>query len=150
LNENISVMLLDEYGYEIMRYWDDPDEDDLQYAVVREYAEQWKHIKKIVVGPADLIFETKDYTLWNELTASRIDSLLEASGDVMVGSEPLAWELLKLKKLSDIQIMTVPILLGAGEKSYEDTGEVHLELKNHKIFENGWTYMHYEVINEKG
>lgn len=147
LNERNTVMILDRQGYEIMKYWDEPTENDLQYEMVRAYAEQWKYIKKIVVGDAGAIRE-KNYTLWNELTAERIDTLLaEASGDIVVGSSPLAWEFLRLKRLNDIQIITVPILLGAGYKNYEDSGEVSLELINHKIFEDGWTYMHYKVNN---
>lgn len=146
LNERNTVMILDRQGYEIMKYWDEPPESDLRYEVVRAYAEQWKDIKKIVVGEVGAL-EGNNYTLWNEVTVDRIDTLLaETSGDIIIGSSRLAWEFLGLKKLSDIQMITVPILLGAGDKNYEDSGETPLELVDHKIFENGWTYMHYKVI----
>ncbi len=147
LNESNTVMILDRDGYEIMKYWDDPTENDLQYEVVRVYAEQWKYIKKIIVGDIGAI-EEKNYTLWNEVTAERIDTLLaNESGDIIIGSSPLAWELIRLKKLNEIQMIIVPILLGDGVKNYKDSGEVPLELIDHEIFENGWTYLHYKVIN---
>ena len=147
LNESTTAMLLDREGYEIMKYWDEPPESDLQYEIVKVYTEQWKHIKKIVVGDAGAI-KGENYTLWNEVTAEGIDTLLaESSGDIIIGSSPLAWELLRIKKLSEIQMITVPILLGAGDKNYEDSGEVPLVLIDHKIFENGWTYMHYKVVD---
>lgn len=150
LNENTTVMILDRDGYAIMKYWDDPPEDDLRDEAVRVYAEQWTHIRKIVVGEDETIQQKKNYTLWNEMTADRIDSLLaETPGDVTVGSPLLACKLLRLKKLSGIQIITVPVLLGAGEKNYADCGEFPLRLINYKIFENGWTYMYYQVIYEQ-
>ncbi|SDK38837.1 hypothetical protein SAMN05660472_01173 [Natronincola ferrireducens] len=72
------------------------------------------------------------------MTAEGIDSLLhETSDDVIVGWAPLAWNLLKYKKSSDIQIVTVSIMIGDGVKNYEHFGEVHLELIGHKIFKNG-------------
>lgn len=145
LNESNTVMILDGEGYEIMKYWDNPPESDLLDFAVRIYAEQWKDIKKIVVGDVGAIGK-ENYSLWNEVTTERIDTLLaETTGDIVVGSSPLAWKFLGLKKLTDIQIITVPILLGAGDKNYEDSGEVPLELADHKIFENGWTYLHYKV-----
>ncbi len=150
LNENTAVMILDRYGYEIMKYWDDPTDSDLLDEPVRSYAEQWKHIKKIIVDDTSGMQEREDYLLWKELTAERIDNLLDkVPGDVLVGSSSLAGDLLKLKKLNGIQILTVPVLLGTGTKNYADSGEFQLELIDYKIFENGWTYMYYKVLNER-
>lgn len=150
LNESTAVMLLDRYGHEIMKYWDDPPESDLLDEPVRAYAEQWKHIKKIIVGDTDGMQWREDYALWKELTAERIDNLLDkVPGDILVGSSSLAGDLLKLKILNGIQIITVPVLLGAGTKNYADSGEFQLELIDYKIFENGWTYMYYKVLNER-
>ena len=149
LNESTAVMMLDRYGYEIMKYWDDPPESDLLDEPVKAYAEQWQLIKKIIVGDTDGIQRREDYSLWKELTVEHIDNLLdEVPGDILVGSSSLAGDLLKLKKLNGIQIITVPVLLGAGTKNYVDSGEFQLELIDYKIFENGWTYMYYNVLNE--
>lgn len=150
LNESTAVMMLDSDGYDIMKYWDDPPESDLFDEPVRTYAEQWKHIKKIIVGDTgDVQKQREDYVLWKELTAERVDNLLEtASGDVLVGSTSVAGDLLKMKRLNGIQIITVPVLLGDGTKNYTDSGEFQLELREYKIFENGWTYMYYKVLNE--
>lgn len=150
LNESTAVMMLDRAGYEIMKYWDDPPKSDLHDEPVRAYSEQWKHIKKIIVGETGGIQLRDDYSLWKELTAEQIDNLLDkVPGDILVGSASLAEDLLKLKKLNGIQIITVPVLLGAGTKNYADSGEFQLELIDTKIFENGWTYLYYKVLNEQ-
>lgn len=149
LNDSTAAMILDRSGYDIMKYWDDPPADDQRDEPVRAYAEQWKHIKKIIVADDIDALQKDNYSIWPELTAARIDSLLaETPGDVLIGSASLAWALLRLKKLSGIQIITVPILLGAGDKNYADAGEIPLALIDHKIFENGWTYAHYKVLDE--
>lgn len=148
LNESTAVMLLDRDGYEVMKYWDDPPESDLDDEPVRAYAVQWKSIKKIIVGDAAGFALGEDYAVWKELTAERIDALLTTvPGDVVVGSESLAADMLKIKKLNGIQVITVPVLLGAGTKNYPDSGEFQLALRDYKIFDNGWTYMYYDVAD---
>lgn len=82
LNESTAVMVLDQNGYDVMKYWDDPPADDLRDDPVRVYAEQWKHIKKIVVAD-DIDFQgNENYALWNELTAERVDGLLQTMKEI--------------------------------------------------------------------
>jgi dihydrofolate reductase len=148
LNEKNAVHIFDKQGYEIMKYWDNPPERDLAYPSVRTYAEQWKQIRKIIVGRHIHLQTNENYELWDELTPARADSLLhESEGDIMVGAASLAREFLFMGKLHEIQIITVPILLGSGERNYSDAGEIPLELADYKIFGNGWTYMQYRVIS---
>lgn len=146
LNATNGAMLLDKTGYNIMKYWDDVPAEDLKHEIIKTYTEQWLQMTKIVVGDITLPEHLDNYILWDRVTADRIDQLLETiDGDLVVGSSPLAWELLRLEKLTDIQLITVPILLGAGQSNFSDAGEIQLKLEQHQIFENGWTYLSYKV-----
>lgn len=149
LNEANEVMLLDRAGYALMKYWDQPPPQDLEEEVIQVYAKQWQRMHKIVVDEEKTLPESDAYTLWQELSPDELDRWIDGlEGDVVVGSVSLAWALLRLKRIDEIQMFTVPMLLGAGEPNFEDCGDIKLALLDHKAFETGWIYLHYRVRNE--
>ncbi|MFT3837766.1 MAG: dihydrofolate reductase family protein [Myxococcaceae bacterium] len=73
---------------------------------------------------------------------------LKASGSgpiTILGSGSLIGPLLRAGLLDELQLMVLPVLLGAGTALFRDAGQHGLKLARSRTFKNGRTWLSYEL-----
>jgi dihydrofolate reductase len=100
--------------------------------------------------PKYVVSDSLEKATWNNTTivsgdvASELRDIKERSGDIgMSGSATLVRWLLANDLLDELGLMLHPIVVGHGQKLFEDSQTVPLELKRHEAFETGVMYLSY-------
>ncbi len=136
--ERTEVFLLGRVGYEEWAsYW--PESDD------EPFASFLNNLPKYVVT------NTLDKATWNNTTivsgdvATRLQKIKgETEGNIaMSGSATLVRWLLANGLLDELVLMVHPIVVGKGQRLFEDTPQHPLELAEHEVFGTGVLNLKY-------
>ena len=100
--------------------------------------------------PKYVVSNTLDKATWNNTTvvsgdvATELRQIKDRSGDIgMSGSATLMRWLLVNDLLDELGIMVHPIVVGHGERLFEDTPTHPLKLVHHEVFETGVLNLSY-------
>ncbi len=138
--QTASAFLMGRRGYEEWAgYWPNQEADG-------DFADFINGIEKIV-----LTSHPDDLPAWNNTTvvsegaADRIRALkAEGEGDLqMSGSATTVRWLLAEGLLDELNLLVHPIAVGAGQRLFEDTGTVKLELVSSRTIANGVLHLTY-------
>lgn len=128
--------------YELMRYWEDDDED--WGPVEREFAELWEALPKVVFSstltPADLGPNAR-------LAQAPVSEELRAIGDgvVGVGGATLAAALAREDLIDEYHVFVCPVLLGGGTPYFASgVAQTALTLVEQRAFAGGVTHLRYQ------
>jgi len=146
--QEVGVHLLGRRLYETMLYWETADQDPSLNDAMREWAEIWTRLPKVVFSTT-LTTVRGNARLVSGGLAEEIERLRAEpdEGDIAIGGATLAAEAAELGLIDEFRTRVHPVLVGGGI-SYFPRRErrVDLELLETRTFENsGVVYLRHRV-----
>ena len=130
--------------YDVMRVWDDMDDDD---PIMRDFAQIWREADKIVysrtldsAGPRTRIARTFDADDVARLKAT-------ATQPVSIGGAHLAAGAFQAGLVDLVRLLVAPVAVGAGTPVFLLPGA--LELTDHRTFPSGFVFLEYRVSSDQ-
>jgi dihydrofolate reductase len=132
--------------YELMAsFWPTVGADPSSPRYVREFAEIWRTMPKIVYS------RTLDHADWNatvvsEVVQEQVRALLEQpGGDLVLGGANLAATFRRLDLIDEYRFYVQPVLLGTGHRLFAGPGPMSaLRLAETRAFGSGVVLLRYE------
>jgi dihydrofolate reductase len=142
---DMSAFLDGRVSYELMAaYWPTADEDPEASRPVREFAEIWREMPKIVYSRT---LESAGWhaTIAREVVPAEIEKLkAEPGGDMAIGGANLAATFLRHDLVDEIRLYVNPIVLGAGQPLFKPADKpINLHLADTHTFTSGVVLLHY-------
>lgn len=146
LERSIGTYLLGRKLYEVMKVWDQFYGQPDHAHVVRDYANIWHMVQKVVFST------TLDQT---DAAKTRIERTFdpdairrlkaESREDLSVGGANLAGQALKAGLVDEIHLFVSPVIVGGGKRALPGNLATRLELAGQRHFGNGVVHLHYRV-----
>ena len=138
LVRDADAMLFGRVMYDVMTFWDGVDPSELP-AVQREFAEIYQSTPRYVMSRSQPQLDEKSTLITGDIVSQVRQLKNEGEGVLGLGVGP---ELLALflenDLIDELQVMTMPMLLGEGVPLFRDVkGHVPLKLTSTRTFESG-------------
>ncbi|WP_330474967.1 dihydrofolate reductase family protein [Terrabacter sp. C0L_2] len=148
LERDVGTYLCGRSLYETMVYWetaptdDTGDPDDIGH----DYARIWEAADKVVYSRTLDAVSSERTTLERDLDPAAVARFVAAADrDVSIGGPTLAAEALRAGIVDELQLLTVPVVVGGGTRALPDGIRLDLELLDERRFAGGTTYVRYAV-----
>ncbi|ROS72099.1 dihydrofolate reductase family protein [Cellulomonas sp. PhB143] len=129
--------------YEVLRVWQDVEDGP---PVIRDYAQIWRSMDKIVVSTTLDAVATPRTRLVRSLVPDDVRHLVETSeGDVSIGGPTLAGHALRAGIVDEIHLFVHPVVVGGGLRALPDGVRLDLELADEHRFSSGVVHLHHRV-----
>lgn len=128
--------------YEVMRYWDEPDEG--WGPVEREFAELWQALPKVVFSST---LVAADLGPNARLARASVSEELRAIGEgvVGVGGATLAAALAHEDLIDEYHVFVCPVIVGGGTPYFASgVAQTALKLVEQRAFAGGVTHLRYQ------
>jgi dihydrofolate reductase len=146
LERPIGTYLYGRRMYEVMRYWEDPDELAEQPPVERDYAEIWQAADKVVYSSTLDSASTTRTRIEREFDPAAVRRMKEtAAADLSVGGPRLAAEALHAGLVDELHQFLHPVVVGGGTGWLPDGIRLELELLAERRFSGGVVHLHYRA-----
>lgn len=146
LERPIGTYLYGRRMYEVMRYWEDPDELAEQPPVERDYAEIWQAADKVVYSSTLDSASTTRTRIEREFDPAAVRRMKEtAAADLSVGGPHLAAEALHAGLVDELHQFLHPVVVGGGTAWLPDGIRLELELLAERRFSGGVVHLHYRA-----
>lgn len=142
----ISTEILGRRTYELMHYWEAEPEGEDWGDDEREFARRWQGLDIVAASSTltsdDMTLES--HTLVSDLTVDEIVRIADrASGEVEIFGPTTAGPAIRAGLVRDFRFFIVPVILGGGLRALPDDACLDLQLVESRVFENGFTLLHY-------
>ncbi|MBA4024871.1 MAG: deaminase [Gordonia sp.] len=143
----VTTEVLGRKTYAGMDYWENyPDDADSPEAA-REFGRRWRGIDKVVVSttmtPDEL--HSDRARLVSELSLDELRRIVDsATGVVEIFGPTTAAAAIRAGLVEDFHFFVVPKTVGGGLRALPDGARLDLDLVEHRIFDNGIAYLHYQ------
>lgn len=143
----VSTEVLGRNTYELMRYWETDPEDDSWSASEHEFARRWRSLEKVVASSTlthkDLASERA--RLVPALGLGELEQIVEdAPREVEIFGPTTAEEAIRAGMVDDFRFFVVPRVVGGGLGALPDGARLDVKLVEHRIFDDGTAYLHYQ------
>lgn len=147
-NERVRALgghLLGRRLYETMVYWETAHEDPSATDYMREFADIWQALPKVVFSNtlAEVVGNTR---LARGGIAEEAAGLIERTGkDIGIGGAELGGAATKLGLVDEFRLFVNPVVTGGGKPFFPDLDRtIPLTLKETRTFGGGVVYLRYE------
>jgi dihydrofolate reductase len=148
LERPIGTHLYGRRMYETMKVWEQDEILEGQPQVMRDYAEIWRGADKVVYSRSLEAVETTRTRLERTFDAKAVRALKETEEqDIGIGGAELAGQALDAGLIDKLQLLLVPVAVGAGRRALAVDNRVRLELVDNRSFANGTIYLHHRVVS---
>jgi dihydrofolate reductase len=115
-----------------------------QPSFIQDFAEIWRAADKIVYSRSLEEVETSRTKLERAFDPEAVRAL-KASGEreIGIGGPELAGQALEADLVDEIHLLLVPVAVGAGKPALPIEARIHLQLLDHRSFQNGTIYLGY-------
>lgn len=148
INEHLAGARTEVYGrrlYETMKVWEDWDTSD-EPAPIREFAEFWRGIDKVVYSTTLESVETSRTRLERRFDPDALRAFVDASEhDVSIGGPTLLASALEAGIVDELAFAIAPVVLGGGTRALPEGIRLDLELVDERRFEGGTVFVSYRV-----
>jgi dihydrofolate reductase len=132
--------------YETMKVWEGDDLLVDQPPAIHDYAEVWRAAEKIVYSRTLNEVETSRTRLERSFDPEAIRALKGAEErDIGIGGSELAGQAIEAGLVDEIQLILVPVVVGAGKPALPIHRRLSLQLGDQRTFGNGTIYLRYSV-----
>jgi dihydrofolate reductase len=132
--------------YEMMRYWQDPDDLENQADYIRDFAEIWQGAEKVVYSRTLDSASTPQTLLEREFDPEAVREMKEAAdADLSVGGSNLAAEALRAGLVDELHQVLHAVIVGAGTPWLPGGLRLDLELVDERRFSSGAVHLHYRT-----
>jgi dihydrofolate reductase len=144
LERPIGTHLYGRRMYETMKVWDTEEVLEGQPQVMRDYAEIWRAADKIVYSRSLEEVETSRTRLERSFDPEAIRALKETEErGISIGGADLAGQALNADLVDELQLLLVPVVVGAGKPAVPVQGPSVLRLLAQRSFANGTIFLRY-------
>ena len=146
LERPIGTYLCGRRLYEVMVFWERPDESVVSSEVARAYAAIWQAADKVVysrtlTGPASARTRIE-----RDFDPDAVRALVrQADRDVSVGGAELAGTALRAGLVDEVRLFLNPVLVGGGTPALPTGVRQDLELLDERRFQNGVVYLRHRT-----
>jgi len=146
LERQIGTALYGRRMYETMAVWqtfgDEPDEP----AVVKDYAEVWRAMDKVVYSTTLDEVWTPRTTLERAFDPNAVRRLKEdADRDISVGGAALAQHAFAAGLVDEVHLFVNPVVVGGGKAALPTGVQLDLELVDERRFASGVVHLHHRT-----
>ena len=146
LERPIGLYLYGRRLYETMVYWETEGSGSDQSPMSRDFAEIWRAAEKIVYSRTLQTVSSARTRIERNLDADAIHRLKETSAsDITIGGAELASHAIAAGLVDEINLLLVPIVLGAGKRALAGKVHAQLELMDERRFQSGVVRLQYRV-----
>jgi len=132
--------------YETMKVWEGDELLVDPAPAIHDYAEVWRNAEKIVYSRTLDAVETSRTSLERSFDPEAIRALKGAEErDIGIGGAELAGQAIEAGLVDEIQLLLVPVAVGAGKPALPIHSRLSLQLEVQRAFANGTIYLRYEV-----
>jgi dihydrofolate reductase len=144
-----SVFLQGRLMYEVMAVWETDPSLAESSPIMRDFAQIWQAVDKIVYSTTlDRVITTRT-TLERRFDPESLRSLkAETAGDIGVGGSSLASAVWRAGLVDECRLFVVPWLVGGGKPALPEGVKLPLELLDQRRFDSGVVYLRYRIKNE--
>ena len=148
LEQGVGTHLYGRRLYETMKVWEEfygrPD----LIKVVRDYADAWHQIDKVVYSRTMESTATARTRIERDFDPAAVQALKAQAGqDISVGGANLAGQALAAGIVDEIHLLLFPVLVGGGTPALPERLSTPLELLGQRTFGSGVVHLHYAVKN---
>ena len=146
LERPIGTYLYGRRLYEVMTFWETAHTLANQPSVMRDFAEIWQAVDKIVYSRTLQTVNTDKTRIERDFDPDAVRQMKEAAArDIGVGGPDLAAEAIKARLVDEYHLFLSPIVVGGGKQSLPDNVHLKLELLDERRFTNGTVHLHYRT-----
>ncbi|MET0600775.1 MAG: dihydrofolate reductase family protein [Baekduia sp.] len=147
LERPIGTHLYGRRMYETMVYWETaPTSGAVDDAIHNDFAAIWQAADKVVYSTTLTEPASARTRIEHTFDPGAIRQLKEsAERDISIGGPALAAEALRAGLVDELQLLLVPVIVGAGKPALPDGLRLHLALLDERRFANGTVYLQYRV-----
>jgi dihydrofolate reductase len=132
--------------YEMMSYWQDPQDLAEQPEYIREFAEIWQRTDKVVYSRTLDSPPTPRTRIESAFDPDTVRELKEsAEAGLTIGGPTLAAEALRAGLVDELHQVIHPVIVGGGTPWLPDGLRLDLELLEERRFPGGPVHLHYRV-----
>lgn len=144
----LSTEILGRRTYGLMHYWESEPEGEDWGDDEREFARRWQELD-IVAASTTLTHDeltSERHRLIPDLTLDEIVRIVDtASQEVEIFGPTTAAPAIRAGLVRDFRFFIVPVILGGGLRALPDDVSIDLQLVESRVFENGFTFLHYRA-----
>jgi len=143
----VSTEVLGRKTFAPMQYWENFTADDDSTADEGEFARLWCGIDKVVVSSTLTADDlgTSRARLVPELPLADLRRIVDAApGAVEIFGPTTAAAAIRAGMIDDFHFFVVPKVVGGGLRALPDDVRLDLSLVEHRVFDNGVAYLHYQ------
>jgi dihydrofolate reductase len=143
--KEIDTHLYGRKEYEIMQFWENPDQNPDLTETMKAYSRIWNQQRKIVFSTT-LKSVKGGYELKRSVDPGEINTMKRSSSkNMFVGGASLAASFLKQELIDEVILYIIPILLGGGKPMFPSGKEHDLKLIEAKTFQNRVVMLRYQI-----
>jgi dihydrofolate reductase len=132
--------------YDVMRYWQDPEDLESQAPYIRDFARIWQDADKVVYSRTLESASTPQTRIEAEFDPDAVRRMKEASdADLSIGGPGLAAEALRAGLVDELHQVLHPVIVGGGTSWLPDALRLDLELLGERRFSMGAVHLHYRT-----
>jgi dihydrofolate reductase len=140
----VSTEVLGRKTYGLMQYWETDPTGEVWSAAEHEFARRWRAIDKVVASSTLTAAEIRSDRLVSNLSLDELQRIVEAAaGVVEIFGPTVAAAAIRAGLVEQFQFFVVPKVVGGGLRALPDDVRLDLKLAEHRIFDNGTTYLRY-------
>ncbi len=142
----VSTEVLGRKTFALMQYWENFVGDEGATPDELEFARLWRGIEKVAVSSTltgdDL--GTSRARIVPELSLDELRRIVDdAPGAVEIFGPTTAAAAIRAGMIDDFHLFVVPKVVGGGLRALPDDVRLDLNLVEHRVFDNGISYLHY-------
>jgi dihydrofolate reductase len=146
LERPIGIYLYGRRMYEVMAYWEAPEDLTSQPSYVQDYARIWRSADKVVYSSTLETTSTARTRLEHRFDPDAVREMTTTSErDLSVGGPTLAAEAFRAGLVDECHLFLTPVIVGGGTPALPDDVRVQLELLDERRFSNGVVHLHYRT-----
>jgi dihydrofolate reductase len=149
LERPIGTYLYGRRMYETMVYWETAHELSDPSPVFRDFTDIWQAADKVVFSTTLGAASSARTSIERDFDPERIRTLkATVERDLTVGGPDLAGQALAAGLVDELQLISVPVLVGGGKRALPRDVRAHLELLDIRRFDSGFVFERYAVSAE--
>ena len=146
LERSVGTYLYGRRMYETMVFWETQGDAGDDHEVTADYARIWRAADKVVYSRTLESVSSDRTSLVREFEPEAVAARKTASDrDLTIGGAELGGRALAAGVVDELQLLLVPVLVGAGKRALPAGVRLDLELLEHRAFGSGTTFQRYRV-----
>jgi dihydrofolate reductase len=130
--------------YEVMSWWEQPDADEADEPIIREFAAMWQQADKVVYSSTLEAPHTARTRIERRFDPEAVAAMKAGSdGDLSISGPTLAAHALRAGLVDEVQLFVTPVAVGGGTPAFPIGLRLDLALVDSRTFAGGTVLLRY-------